>query len=93
MQVATITRDGPELRGLTGQVGRPPDVRAAVREGVRRWLEGEHYVAWMDCTATRKVRTTWPGWTAPLARRSSPWTGGVDPPGRMEFTPGQLIHA
>jgi len=32
-------------------------------------------------TTGRKASTTWPGWTAPLAKRSSPWTGGVHPRG------------
>ena len=57
MQVARIPRDGPELRGLTGQVRRPPDGagrcpgrgaplagRRALRglDGLHRWPSGVH---------------------------------------------------
>jgi len=71
MQVTRIARDGPELRGLTGQVRRPPGGegrcpgrgaplagRCAPRglDGLHRWPGGTH-PGRMEFTPGRVIRS------------------------------------
>ena len=80
MQVARIPRDGPELRGLTGQVRRPPG-GAGRCPGSGAPLAGRCApLAWMDCTAGQ-AELTLAGWSSP------PGADGVHPgPGNPLLT-------